>query len=42
MHAKFQDFSMYKYFQIIYVSISFLEFYTEHYCQNNRMVKFIG
>jgi hypothetical protein len=42
MHAKYQDFSMYRCLQIIYVSVGFLEFYTNYYCKNNRMTKFIG
>jgi hypothetical protein len=40
MHAKFQAFCVYRYLQIIYVSIGFLEFYTNQYYDNNRMVKF--
>jgi hypothetical protein len=41
MYANFQVFSMYRYFHTIRISISFLNFYTEHYCDNNRMVKLI-
>jgi hypothetical protein len=29
MHAKFHNFTMYRYFEMIYVSIGFLEFYSE-------------
>jgi hypothetical protein len=39
LNAKVQDFIMYEYFLIIYVSIGFLEFYTEQCCENSRMVK---
>jgi hypothetical protein len=34
-----QDFSMYRYLQIIYVKIGFLEFCIDQYCENNIMIK---